>query len=273
VRRAFVTALLVLAILAGRSRADDDPTRPSYRAVIDRVELEPASITGLRLRVYLSALAIGGQLLDLSDPKSIKLYLGANQRQYPYALGTYDATGGATEIVVLVQITSDFADALPTIADSLDHYLLAHLDEKTQVAIATYGDSASLPKLVTDKQLRGKVALATDNSTADPALSDALDRALLVLKKTTGDARKMIVVIGDGRDSAADHDRVTRTAERAAKEGVRIHAVAYSPADLRRPLLVLGELAKRSLGTLRWPGQGHKPTADSWTEAFSQLAA
>ncbi len=271
-KRAFVTALLVLAFAGRVARADEDPTHPSYRAVIDRAELEPASITGLRLRVYLSALAIGGQMLDLSDPKSIKLYIGQSERKYPYALGTYAATRTPLDVVILVQITSDFADALPMISDALDRELLGHLGDKVKVGIATFGDATSVPKLVPAKQLRGKVSLASDGSTADPALSDAIDRALIVLKKNDPDARKMIVVIGDGRDTAGDHDRVTRTGERAAKDGVRIHTIAYSPADLRRPLLVLGELSKRSLGTLRWPGQGRKPTIDSWTEAFSQLA-
>jgi hypothetical protein len=80
-----------------------------------------------------------------------------------------------------------------------------------------------------------------------------------------------VIVIGDGRDRAGDRERVTAAGKRAAKEGVRIHALAYSPNDVRRPLLVLGELAKRSLGTFRWPGRGRKPTADSWNEAFKQL--
>jgi FHA domain/von Willebrand factor type A domain len=271
VTRALVIALFVLGAI-GIARADDDPTHPAYRAVIDRAELEPASITGLRLRVYLSALAIGGQMLDLTDPKSIKLYVGGSEKKFPYALGTYAATGSPIDMVVLVQITSDFTDALPMIADSMDRDLLAHLSDRVKVGIATFGDAATVPKLAPAKQLRGKVSLASDGSTGDPSLSDAIDRALIVLKKTDPDARKMIVVIGDGRDSAADHDRVTRTGERAAKDGVRIHTIAYSPADLRRPLLVLGELAKRSLGTLRWPGQGRKPTIDSWTEAFTQLA-
>jgi hypothetical protein len=268
--RALVIALLVLGTIT--ARADDDPTHPAYRAVVDRAELEPASITGLRLRVYLSALAIGGQMLDLTDPKSIKLYVGGGEKKFPYALGTYAATGSSIDMVVLVQITSDFTDALPMIADSMDRDLLAHLSDRVKVGIATFGDAAMVPKLAPAKQLRGKVSLASDGSTGDPALSDAIDRALIVLKKNDPDARKMIVVIGDGRDAAADHDRVTRIGERAAKDGVRIHTIAYSPADLRRPLLVLGELAKRSLGTLRWPGQGRKPTIDSWTEAFSQLA-
>ena len=35
---------------------------------------------------------------------------------------------------------------------------------------------------------------------------------------------------------------------------------------------MLGELSKRSLGTFRWPGQGRKPIAETWNDAFKQLA-
>jgi hypothetical protein len=88
-----LVALLVLAASVGRAAADDDDTtRHTYRAVVDRVDLEPASLTGMRLRVYLSALALQGQLLDLTDPKTIKLYIGSGEKKVPYALGTYDAT-------------------------------------------------------------------------------------------------------------------------------------------------------------------------------------
>src|SRR5262249_23699945 len=101
----------------------------------------------------------------------------------------------------------------------------------------------------------------------------AIDRALSMLKKAKGESegrplRKMIVVIGDGRDLANDRERVTRTGQRALKEGVRIHSMAFSPTDARRQLLVLAELSTRSHGTFRWiRGKG----ADSWTQAFAQL--
>ncbi|MEO6772134.1 MAG: FHA domain-containing protein [Kofleriaceae bacterium] len=274
-RLSVALALLVATSALARAQPADD-AHPSYRASVDRVDLEPASIGGYRLRVYLSALSLQGQLLDLSDPKSIRLYLGSSEKRLPFALGSYGATDSETEIVFLVQATSDFADALPQIADSLEHVMLDHLKGDVKVAISMYGETAASPKLAALKTMKGKIALASDNSVADPALLDAVERALRVLRATKPEIegrplRKMIVVIGDGRDASGDHDRVTRIGTRAAKEGVRIHALAYSPADLRRPLLVLGELARRSFGTLRWPGQGRKPIADTWNAAFKQL--
>ena len=78
------------------------------------------------------------------------------------------------------------------------------------------------------------------------------------------------MIVGDGRDASNDRDRVTRVGQRAAKDNVRIHSIAFSPKDVRRPLLLLGELSKRSLGTFRWV-RGAK--TDSWAAAFQQLAA
>lgn len=265
-------ALLVLLLgLAGLARAD------SYRAVVDRVELEPASITGERLRVYLSALSIEGQRLDLGEPHSIRLFVGPSEKKVPYALGTYEATGGDTAIVILIQVSLDFTDALPTITDQLDRKLLAALGDHTQVAIIPYGETLAAGKLEKLRSARGKLGgITSDGSAGDPALAAGVDRALILLRKAKSDpegapVRKMIIVIGDGRDAGGDHDRITALGKRAAKEGVRIHAIAYSPEDVRRPLLALGELAKQSLGTFRWPGRGRHPTSDSWGEAFEQL--
>ena len=255
-----------------------DDAKPSYRVSLDRVDYEPATITGTRLRVYLSAMSLQGQILDLTDPKQIRLYVGTSEKKLSFALGRYDASADTeTDIVVLVQATADFTEALPQITDSLEHVLIAHLKDSAKIAVMTYGSKATTPKLVGVKTVRGKVSLSSDNSVADPVLLDGIDRALVALKKAQPEhqgrpLRKMIVVVGDGRDADADHDRITRTATRAAKEGVRIHTLAYSPADMRRPLLVLGELSKKSFGTLRWPGQGRKPLPETWNGAFKQLA-
>jgi len=275
VRLSVALAFLVAIGTVARAQPSDD-AKPTYHASVDRVDFEPASIGGYRLRVYLSALSLQGQLLDLTDPKSIRLYVGSSEKKLPFALGTYGATDAETEIIFVVQATGDFAEALPQIADSLEHVMLDHLKDNVKVGIVMYGESTTTPKLANAKALKGKVALASDNSVADPALLDAVERALMALKKSKSEIegrpmRKMIVVIGDGRDAAGDHDRVTRVGTRAAKEGVRIHSLAYSAADLRRPLLVLGELSKRSFGTFRWPGQGRKAIPETWNDAFKQL--
>jgi hypothetical protein len=273
VNRVLLVALVVLATITTRARGEDEQ-HPSYRVVVDRVELEPSTLTGARLRVYLSALSIEGQRLDLTEPKSIRMFVGPGEKQLPHALGTYDASGGATAVVVVLQVSLDLADALPAITDALDRDLLATLGDRAQVAILPYGETVGAGKLEKPRLARAQLAaIATDNSAGEPVMVDAVERALILLRKLGADpsVRKMIVLIGDGRDRGSDRERVTAVGKRAAKLGVRIHTIAYSPADVRRPLLALGELAKQSLGTFRWPGRGHKPTADSWSEAFKQL--
>lgn len=266
--------LVVLLVLASTAYAsDDEPAVTSYRAVVDRVDFEPASITGYRLRVYLSALALGGQRLDLTDPKSIKLYVGAGHKKFPYALGRYAATDSQTAIVFLVQVTLDYSDVLSAIAESIERDVLANLPDATEVAVLPFGETPGRSRLAPVRQVRGKVSLASDNSATDPTLLDALDRALQMLRtaKATPEElplRKMIVIVGDGRDLSGDRDRVRSLGDRAARDGVRIHSLAFSAHDVRRPMLALGELSKRSLGTFRWI---RTAAAGAWKAAFEQL--
>ena len=104
-------ALLVLLAWLPVARGDDAGPA-SYRAVIDRVELEPAAIGGLRLRVDLSALSLQGQLLDLSDPRSVKLMVGGSKLDAPYAIGSYAPINADTAIVVVVQANLAYAETI-----------------------------------------------------------------------------------------------------------------------------------------------------------------
>lgn len=115
-------AMLGVMLAAGAVRADDDvpASKPSYRLVVDRVDHEPASITGTRLQIQLSALTLQGQLIDLTDPKTIKTYLGNTELKAPYALGTFGGTKEAIALVVVVQSTIDYTEVLPVIAETLD---------------------------------------------------------------------------------------------------------------------------------------------------------
>ena len=257
----------------GRLAWADDAAPPSYRAVIDRADLEPASIGGTRLTVELSALDLYGKLLDLSDPKSIKLMVGGSKLDAPYARGAYGATSSETAIVFVIQANLAYAEALPTIATALDD-VVSKLPDRTQAAIVAYGDATEAGKLGSLKAARSRLTqLAQDGSASEPALLDTLDRAVRLLKKARpsreGAAlRRVIVVIGDGRDRSNDRDRVTKLGANAGKVGIRIHTFGFAPSNVRRPLLTLGELSKQSLGTFRWVRTGG---TESWTPAFQQL--
>jgi hypothetical protein len=262
-----VIAGLIPALIAVASPARAD----TYRAVIDRIDLEPASVGGARLRVYLSALSEQGSRLDLTDAKAIKLIVGPNELKAPHALGSYAGTDTDTAIVFLIQATADYAEVLPKVADALDQALLGQLGERTQAAIILYGESAGTGKLRPLKALRSSATQLAVEGGKVPALVETLESVLPLLKRAKTDPpgrpqRKMIVIIGDGRDLAKDPERVTSLGGRAAREGVRIHSLGYVPTDKRRSLLTLGELSKRSLGTFRWIR-----TKDSWTLNLEQL--
>jgi hypothetical protein len=254
--------------------AADDTGPPAYRAVIDRVDLDRASIGGFRLRVELSALTLQGQLLDLGDPKSIKAMVGGSKLDAPYAHGFYAQTSSETAIVFAIQANLAYAEVLQTIATSLDDTVLSKLGERTQVAILAYGEATEAGKLGTLKAARGRIAqVAQDGSAGEPALLDTLDRAMRLLKKAKpqrdgAPLRRVIVVIGDGRDRSGDRDRTTKLGVRADKDGIRIHSFGFAPSNVRRPLLTLGELSRQSQGTFRWVRTGG---AESWTPAFQQL--
>lgn len=266
-------ALLGVAARPTVARADDKAPA-SYFAVIDRVDLEPSPLGGTKLRVALSALAIGGQLLDLTDPKSIKVTVGGQQLDTPYVLGRYGATDADLAIALVIQTNQAYAEVLPSITATLDQIVLFPLNNRTQLAVLAYGEATSTGKLGPLKSGRRKLRdLVQDASVGEPALLDTIDRALRLLKraKTTPEGRplrKLIIVISDGLDRTGDRDRVTQLGTHAERDGVRIHSLGYAPNNVRRPLLTLGELSKKSLGTFRWVVTGG---AASWTASLQQL--
>lgn len=275
----WLLALIALA-LATAAYADDEAEKSTYRVVIDRIEHEPSVLGGKRVRVFVSALGLQGGVLDLGDIKSIKLLAGGSEAKQPFALGRFAGTESPMAIVVVIEATIQYADVLPVIAEALTTQTLAALDENvTQLAILPYGETLQNAKLAPLKTARAKLAQVQNDGTAsDPLLLESIERALALLKKAKPEPnqgassdrplRKMILLIGDGRDLSNDRERVTRLGERAAKEGVRIHSFAFAPNDIRKPLLLLGELSKKSFGTFRWI---RSATAESWTTAFVQL--
>jgi len=277
-RAAWVIALtLALALLAAARPAYAQEGSSTYRAVLDRADLEPASIGGFRLRVYVSALTLDGQLLDLGESKSIKLTASRAELRAPFAIGTFAASQTELAVVFVIQATSEYADVIRAITEAADTAVLAELPEpRTQVAIVTYGESVGAAKLGSLKAARAKMRqLAVEGAAAEPVLLDALDRALRLLKGARTEPegrplRKMIVVVSDGRDRSNDRDRVTALGKRAGAAGVRIHTFAHAPNDVRRPLLLLGELSKRSFGTFRWLRKDATSVA-SWQTRFEQL--
>ncbi len=253
-------ALVLAAPAPARAEdGEDAATSSTYRVVADRAELEPSALGGATLRVFVSAYSLTGAFLPV-EPDGFAVTAGGATLADPF-IGYYGATKGDLALAIVVQTTSQYEPALPQILDGLETQLLATLGgigERGQFAVIGYGESVTPGKLVDVKAAASAVkSLSSDSSASEPVLLDAVEHAMKLLKKAKTEPegrplRKLVLVIGDGRDLSADRERVTRLGERAAKEGVRIHTIGYAPDDIRRPLLALGELSKRSGGTFRW---------------------
>ena len=254
--RLVASSALVAALAAAPGAAHGE----GQRLVLDQATLEPSPIFGVaRLRVFATPLDVTGAVLVVSGPQAWKLMIGQSEKKMPYTVTTYGAGTYPTVIAIVVQTTPDFAADLPIIQTVLEEELLSKLGVEVQVGVVGYDEKVGgMIKLAEAKAAKTKLAgLKVATAESEPVLLDAVDRAIGALKKHKTDpeglpVRKMVIVIADGRDQEADRSRTTRIGKRAARDGVRIHSLAYSPNDTRRPLLLLGELSRQSLGTFRW---------------------
>jgi pSer/pThr/pTyr-binding forkhead associated (FHA) protein len=98
-------------------------------------------------------------------------------------------------------------------------------------------------------------------------LVEAIKMGLRGVAAGEAGARRMVVVVSDGRNETAKRDLFRALGSKAQQDGIPIYPIAFSPIDERVPLLNLGEIAKRSRGTFRWARQ---PTGIG--EQFANLA-
>ncbi len=279
--RSGIGALVALAVALGviaptPARADV----AHQRLVLDQAVVEPSLLPGLaRLRLHVSAIDLNGAVIDLSGDKRFTVVVGGSTRRGPVLVGQADAAAEPLAIVLVVENAADYQADLTTITGALADDLLGKLPSNTQVSVLPFGE-----RLGTSARLGGAKAaqaglagIEADTEPGAPALLDAVERALVTLRKVKTTpvgqpVRKVIVVIADGRDRTDDRERTTQIGRRAAQAGVRIHTLAYSPADIRRPLLSLGELSRRSLGTFRWiRTRGEQPMRDQVERLRAEL--
>ncbi|MCE9571573.1 MAG: FHA domain-containing protein [Deltaproteobacteria bacterium] len=242
----------------------------SSRLVVDRADLEPTPMPGVaRLRLLVTTLdptRTAGPLAIYGD-KAWKLRVSNGEKRLAYMAGFYDATTLPTAIVILVETTDDFKTDLPIIAAALDKQVLSTLPANTQVAVIGYSDKiGGGTKLGPVKQAQTKLAGLSTEAGDTPKLVAAVEKGLTILRNAKADpegvpVRKILLIIGDGRDLDEDRTKITNLGTRAGKAGVRIDTIAYVPnlkappggvAGSKGPLLHLAELSKRSLGAFRY---------------------
>jgi hypothetical protein len=277
--RLLAVSLVALAIAAAAPRG---ARAQAQRVVVDQVTLEPSPLYGqARLRVFVSATELSGNVIPISGPKAWTLKLGNADKRVPFYVTTFDGGNHLLAVAIVVETTAEYGPDLPVIQKVLGEELLAKLSPGAQAAVIGYADKAGgAGKFAPGKTAASKLAgLVAATEPTEPALVDAVERALGAMKKLKTDPegqpiRKLVIVVSDGRDKVDDRPRITALGKRAAKAGIRIHSLAYSPTDTRKPLLLLGELSKQSGGTFRWVHKiGAAPIEQSFKDQVENLRA
>ena len=131
--------------------------------------------------------------------------------------------------------------------------MLRALPGRARVAVIQYDAEASSAVAFGPRKqaLDALLSLKTTDLPGDVALVSAVKMGLRGLATGPG-GRRLLVVVSDGLNESPKRDLFRGIGDRGRKAGIPIHAIAYSPVDERGPLLNLGEIAKRSEGTLRW---------------------
>jgi hypothetical protein len=255
---------VLVAALVCLAPAGVQADRSYDRVTLDRVDVEPSTLPGLaRVRAFVSALSLTrtgrDHVLRLEGDRPWRLKIGSSDKRIPYAIGRYGQADAPTAVVVVVATSSEFAEALPAARAALRDVLVPGLPASAQVGVIGYGATVvDTGKLGPLRGAAERIDALTDSGPGAPDLVDPLETAIRVLRrvKTTPEGqpmRKLIVLVSDGRHVDPDRDVVTDLGARAGRAGIRIHSLAFAPATgSRGPLLNLGELSKRSLGTFRW---------------------
>ncbi|MCA9665245.1 MAG: VWA domain-containing protein [Myxococcales bacterium] len=242
--------LIAVALLVGGARAAH-ASQP--RLHLERVDARACSTRGL-LFVYLSELELEGTLRQRPDSE-YRLLDEHDKVLSPRARSakSFADLGEPLYMALVVENSSSYCKSLGRIRSALGE-LLDSLPARSRVTLISYADEARR-LTVRAAKARAKAMLeqlSCETDTVQPALVDALDLALRALSKAPAGSRRLITGVSDGINNVASWNVFRAVGSRAASAGVPISFVGYSPIDERGPLLNLGELAKRSNGTLRW---------------------
>jgi hypothetical protein len=252
------TGLLGLLILLA---ADGYASPPRLR--LERADARRCK-TDHVIQVHAAEVSLDG-VLRRRSPSEYRLLRGERVlAERPAASTTFAETGDALELALVMQQTSAYASSWSQIKGGAVELLTA-LPPHSAVSLISYDWeprrlAVARPPAAVVRRLR---SLAAGQSAADPALVAAIKLGLDGLAARGKTTRRLLVVLSDGLDALPDRDRFRGLGARAKHLEVPVFPIAFSPIDERGPLLNLGELAKRSFGTLRWARSAEQITIEA----------
>lgn len=265
-------ALALIATALARPAAAASAKGPPWLK-LDRVVAQPSWVRGVaRLRVYVSAVTLQGGTIAIHGDKQWTLQLGSAKKKLPYIAGRFEGLkDDDLAVAILVCTSGDYAPELPKIKKAVAE-LIDGLPKDTHVQVLGYADEVDGDRRPSSKNhaLSTLDELESSVQVSDLQLIKAVRYAVHGLRKVKTEPghglRKMIVVIGDGQDIDPTPERFRAIARRADREEIRIHTIAWSPNNIRKPMLGLAELSKRTYGTFRLVY-----TKDSFSNNLQQL--
>jgi len=241
---------------------------------LDRAVAEPSWVRGLaRLRLYVSAITLQGGTIEIHGDKAWTLQLGSTKKKLPYLVGRFKALkDDDLAVAIIVCSSGDYAPELAKIKKAVAE-LIEALPKDAHVQVLGYADEVDGDRRPSSKNhaLSTLDELESSVQVSDLQLIKAVRYAIHGLRKAKPSEpehglRKMIVVIGDGQDMDPTPERFRAIARRADRDDIRIHTLAWSPNNVRKPMLGLAELSKRTHGTFRLVY-----TKDSFANNLQQL--
>ncbi len=232
------------------------------------------------VRAFVTKVELEGRVL-LVDPSSYHLVLdGAATALSPTHATAFAATKVPLEVAIVAQNSLAYHADMARIRRGLELFV-GKLPKRSSVSVVFFGWQVDVALRQGTPQRASQVltSFTAKSDAGTLALLPALEAGLKLLtlppeanrkgaskslppeaaaglSSTAAPpkafARRLLVVLSNGLNRDLARDLFRGFGDKARRAGVPIHPVAYSPTDERQPLLNLGELAKRSLGTLRW---------------------
>ncbi|MEO6953647.1 MAG: FHA domain-containing protein [Polyangia bacterium] len=260
-----LACVAVIGLLSGLGTAH--ATKPALR--LERIDPQGFATEG-KVKLFASIVELEGQIDD--GKQSFSLKLDGRKTLRPERVEPFVATALPLDVVLVIESSALYGvqqlpknGTLPTgdvpldrVKDALASFL-ENRSGRTRVLVVDYGGDVTphVPFRPANAVQGALDALYPDGESGDLRLVDAVQAALVELSRVHGGEdehppRRLIVLVSDGLNASMDRKTFRALGDAAAKARVPIHAIAFSPADDRGPLLNLGELSKRSNGTFRW---------------------